>query len=223
MRQSLHIEDWAGWSASPLNQPADPAHNLDARIQTPLLPAMLRRRLDQAGQAACEILALLDTRGDFPLVYASRHGDVTGSLDMLSALAREETISPARFSMSVHNAVIGVYSIARKHRSPIQALGACGDEFEALMWEAQGYLSAGHDTVVVVFSEGDMPPEYAKHTEHPDSACVVGLRLTAGRGRRLDSAPREVAARPTPLDIMAWLESPEAVLAARQSWHLEHA
>lgn len=221
MSQSLHIEDWAGWSAAAHNQPTDPAHNLDARIGTPLLPAMLRRRLDKAGRATCEILALLDSRGDCPLVYASRHGDVTASLDMLSGLAREENLSPARFSMSVHNAVMGVYSIARKHRGPIQALGACGDEFQALLWEAQGYLAAGYENVIVVFSEGDMPPEYAEHAEHPEAACVVGLRLTADRGRRLESSPGTIAGRPTPHAIMAWLESPDAVLHARQCWYLE--
>lgn len=221
MSQSLHIEDWAGWSAAARSQPVDPAHNLDARIETPLLPAMLRRRLDKAGRATCEILALLDKRADCPLVYASRHGDVTGSLGMLSDIARAENLSPARFSMSVHNAVMGVYSIARKHHGPIQALGACGDEFEALLREAQGYLAAGHDAVVVIFSEGEMPPEYASHIEHPGAACVVGVRLTADRGLRLASSKSQPPSCPTPLDVIAWLESPRAVLAARQCWHLE--
>jgi hypothetical protein len=222
MSQLLHIEDWAGWSAAARSQPADPAHNLDARIGTPILPAMLRRRLDQAGRATCEILGLLAAPTHCPLIYASRHGDVSGSLGMLSAIARAEDLSPARLYMSVHNAVMGVYSIARNHQGPIQALSASGDEFEALLWEAQGYLAAGHDSVVIVFSEGEMPPEYQEYAEHPADACVVGLRLTAERGQALRPIVGGRSARPTPLDVIAWLDSPDAVLAARQGWQLEH-
>ncbi len=222
MSQSLHVEDWAGWSANQI-LPADSAHNLDARMGTPLLPAMLRRRLDKAGRAVCEILALLDDTGECPIIYASRHGDVAGSLDMLSSLAGGEDLSPARFSMSVHNAVMGVYSIARKHHSPIQALGASGDEFEALMCEALGYLAAGHKTVIVVFSESEMPSEYAEHTEHCELPSVVGMRLTSNQGKKLICAQCARPEHPTPLDIMAWLETPDAWLAARQSWRLENS
>jgi hypothetical protein len=221
MSQSLHLEDWAGWSAASLSPTIDPTHALDALLGKPVLPSMLRRRLDQAGKATCEILGLLDVDGDCPLVYASRHGDVASSLELLTALTQEEGLSPARFSMSVHNAVMGVYSIARKHRSPIQALGACGDEFEALMCEAQGYLAAGYSSVVAVFSEGAMPSEYAPYTESPDSPCVVGLRLTATRGESLRAEPGERPGRPTPLDVIAWLGNRGSVLNARQRWHLE--
>ncbi|PCD00883.1 beta-ketoacyl synthase chain length factor [Halopseudomonas pelagia] len=222
MSQSLYIEDWAGWSANQI-LPADSAHNLDARIGTPLLPAMLRRRLDNAGRAVCEILALLDHTGDYPIIYASRHGDVTSSLDMLTSLARGDELSPARFSMSVHNAVMGVYSIARKHHSPIQALGAAGDEFEALMCEALGYLATGHKAVIVVLSEGEMPAEYADYAEHCEQPSVVAMRLTSHLGRKLVSAPCARPGHPTPLDIMAWLEAPDTWLAARQSWRLENS
>lgn len=221
MSQHLYLADWIGWSACGKTAPKNPTHNLSERLVDPILPAMLRRRLDQAGRAVCEILSLLDLSSSCPIIYASRHGDVTSSLDMLTAMAGGELPSPTKFSMSVHNAVTGVYSIARKHHGPIQALAASGHEFEAMMFEAQGYLATGHDSVVVILSEGDMPPEYVGHTEHCKHPSVVGLRLTNNSGMRLHSSQCEQPAHPTPSDLITWLDAPGAILKSAHSWHLE--
>lgn len=181
---------------------------------------MLRRRLDDTGRATCEILSELDPEADLPLVHASRHGDTTHTLAMLEALGSGEPISPTRFSMSVHNAVLGVHSIACTHHRPLQALGACGDEFDALLHEALGYLMEGHRAVVAVFSEGPLPSAYRGQTEHPGTACAIGMRLTLDRGRRLTASDQPGSARPSPLDVMAWLSGDSHFLAGRQRWQL---
>lgn len=193
-------------------------------IQTatsPGLPAMLRRRLDAVGRATCGILAELDPEGACPLLHASRHGDAAHTLEMLTSLAQGEPVSPSRFSMSVHNAVLGVHSIARQQHRPMQALGACGHEFDALLHEARGYLMEGHAAVVAVFSEGALPAAYHDHTEFPNVPCAVGLRLTQSRGRRLLADTLHQSARPTPLDISAWLNAEKPHLDSRQRWWLE--
>ena len=48
-----------------------------------------------------------------PLVFASRHGDVQRSFELLEQMARDEPMSPTHFGLSTHNAVIAQYSIAR--------------------------------------------------------------------------------------------------------------
>ncbi|SHM36788.1 beta-ketoacyl synthase chain length factor [Vreelandella subglaciescola] len=202
----LHISDWRAWCASGTQRLADPQHSIPSPVGSSL-PGMLRRRLDATGRATCDILHGLTPAEGCPLIHASRHGDVVHTLSMLEALAQQAPLSPTRFSMSVHNAVLGVYSIAHNHRLPLQALGACGHEFDALLTEAGGYLDAGYESVVVVFSEGELPATYQGHTPHPGHACAVGLRLS----RRPDAGPRLTATRtatpgePTPQDIIAWL------------------
>lgn len=221
MKTLLRLEDWRAWSANSMSCAGDSRHDISACPSISKLPAMLRRRLDSAGRATCEILSTLDPEASCPLIHASRHGDATHTLEMLEALARGEPISPARFSMSVHNAVLGVHSIATQHHRPLQALGACGHEFDALLYEAQGYLMEGHAAVIVAFSEGALPSAYHGYTESPASPCAVGLRLTQGPGKTLVASDTPQPARPTPLDVIAWLSADLPHLDGHRRWQLE--
>ncbi|MGR2739536.1 beta-ketoacyl synthase chain length factor [Billgrantia sp. Q4P2] len=216
---SLYLEDWRGWLPDETVAICDPSHRVEAQPGKSL-PAMLRRRLDDTGRATCEILRALDPEVELPLVHASRHGDTTHTLGMLEALESGEPISPTRFSMSVHNAVLGVHSISCGDHHPLQALGACGDEFDAILHEARGYLMEGHRAIVAVFSEGPLPSAYQGHTEHPGTACAVGMRLTLDRGRRLMASDPACSARPSPLEVMAWLSGDTPYLVGRHRWQL---
>ncbi|MFS2047223.1 beta-ketoacyl synthase chain length factor, partial [Stenotrophomonas geniculata] len=92
------------------------------------VPAMLGRGFERLGR-----LAFLggwwwvDGQGadsDVPLVFASRHGDVARSMDLLGALVGDQPLSPTGFGLSVHNAIAALYSIARGHRGNYLALAA---------------------------------------------------------------------------------------------------
>lgn len=220
MSFSLHLEAWRGWLAGESGYPQAAEHQISTQPGS-TLPAMLRRRLDSAGRATCDILSALDPDASCPLIHASRHGDATHTLRMLEALAQAGPISPTRFSMSVHNAVLGVHSIASRHHRPLQALGACGHEFDALLYEATGYLVEGYPAVVVVFSEGPLPAAYQGRTECPESPCAVGMRLTLDSGRKLLSHNTSQPTRPTPIEVIAWLNADIPHLDGRQRWQLE--
>ena len=217
---NLLLEDWLAWSADETDCGLDERHDLTRRqLSQPALPAMLRRRLDMTGRAVCDVLSLLDPTNECPVVHASRHGDVKSSLAMLQALVVNEPLSPAKFSMSVHNAVLGVHSIARKNTRSMQALAACGHELDAMLLEAAGYLLEGHDAVLAVFSDGALPEVYAGQSFGPESACCVGLRLSLKQGRRLTASAGEHVGEPTPREVARWLAAGGA-LQARQQWSL---
>tara|TARA_R110001599_G_scaffold320692_1_gene531038 strand:- start:80 stop:748 length:669 start_codon:yes stop_codon:yes gene_type:complete len=219
---SLYLEDWRGWLPEETVVINKPSHPISAQLGRGL-PAMLRRRLDDTGRATCDILSELDPDADSPLVHASRHGDTIDTLAMLENLQHGNPTSPARFAMSVHNAILGVHSIARSHHRPLQALGACGDEFDAILYESYGYLVEGHPAVVAVFSEGPLPAAYQGYTEHPGTACVVGMRLTLDRGRELTATKPVHCAYPTPITVMNWLNGDAAYLDGRHRWQLGQA
>lgn len=218
--KQLRLSNWLGW------RPDEQASVTCAQIlprDKPgrSLPALLRRRLDDAGRATCDILAGLDPEASFPLVHASRHGDASHTLSMLKLLAENEPLSPTRFSMSVHNATLGVHAIANNHRRPLQALGARGNEFEALLWEAYGYLEESNKAVIIAFSEGELPEEYVSYTQHPGHACAVGLRLSLDQGAPLIAKANAMpSSSPTPLDVISWLTGHQQYLSATQRWEL---
>ncbi|MFG6177067.1 beta-ketoacyl synthase chain length factor [Halomonas sp. THAF12] len=216
--QPLYLKDWRGWLPGDLGSAVPTERQIDERPGSSL-PAMLRRRLDETGRAVCDLLAALDPEARCPLIHASRHGDTRYTLSMLEELTAGNSLSPTRFSMSVHNAVIGVHSIARQHHRPLQALGACGQEFDALMTEAAGYLAEGHDDVVAVFSEGPLPEAYAGHTTHPGHPCAVVLRLSRSEGERLIAEANGASDAPTPEDVIDWLAGRRSSLAQR--WRRE--
>ncbi|HDZ56554.1 MAG TPA: hypothetical protein ENI17_13510 [Pseudomonas xinjiangensis] len=222
MKYSVHIEDWVAWTADS-GFSIRPGHALTERLGESILPRMLRRRLNATARAACDAASLLDEGEGVPLIHASRHGDVSSSLEMLQGLEAGDPVSPSSFSMSVHNAVLGVYSIARHHRGPTQAISACGYEFDALITEAAGYLATGQQAVIAIFSEGEIPGPFQAHTEFPPCPCVVALRLTGETGQRLMSEPASEPERPTPLQVINWLNQDDAQLTSRQRWLLERA
>ncbi|WP_163558679.1 beta-ketoacyl synthase chain length factor [Halomonas sp. NO4] len=222
--ERLCLSDWRGWHGGATRSLPPTQHRLsDFDRPGNSLPGMLRRRLDETGRAVCDILAALDPEARYPLIHASRHGDARHTLAMLEALAAGEPPSPTRFSMSVHNAVLGVHSIAQQHRRPLQALGACGQEFDALLVEATGYLAEGHPSVVIALSEGALPEAYADHVRHPGIPCAVGLRLSRESGSALVATKGSGSGSvdPDPLDVMEWLAGATSVLEGRQRWHLE--
>ncbi|MGC3874759.1 beta-ketoacyl synthase chain length factor [Halomonas sp. GXIMD04776] len=225
---SLTLEDWRAWQ--PGRSPTDdPRLSIDERPSGASVPAMLRRRLNGAGRAVCDMLAELDPNAECVLLHASRHGDAERTLDMLYALNEEESLSPARFGMSVHNAVIGVHSIASDNRRSLQAIAASGAEVSALFSDALGYLMEGEEHVVAVFSDAPIPVRFADHTTGPSTMAAVALRLsltTPGQsGRTLitrcaTGSMFDQYHPPKPDDVIAWLLGEAALVCPmrRRAW-----
>nr|WP_298413038.1 beta-ketoacyl synthase chain length factor [uncultured Halomonas sp.] len=227
---SLTLEDWRAWQ--PGRSPTDdPRLSTDERPSGASVPAMLRRRLNDTGRAVCDMLATLDPNAECVLLHASRHGDAERTLDMLYALHEEGALSPARFGMSVHNAVLGVHSIASGNRRSLQAIAASGAEVSALFSEALGYLMDGEKHVVMVFSDAPIPARFADHTPGPSTMTAVVLRLSLTSPSRssktliaqsASATMLEHCRPPQPDDVIAWLldEAPLVCPLRRRTWRL---
>ncbi|WP_144635381.1 beta-ketoacyl synthase chain length factor [Bordetella genomosp. 13] len=194
--------------------------------QTPdlgFLPSLQRRRLSPLARISLGCAwPLAAGRAPMPVVYASHHGETPRGYELLTTLAAEEPLSPTAFSLSVHNAIAGLWSILRQETQESVALSAQGDGMESAVAEACMLLHAGHPDVLVILAETRPPRDYAPWIDDVPFSYAVALRLTAGQGFHLalDESPADDAlgapAWPSPLSLLRHL-----LLDSRQ-WRHTH-
>ena len=123
---------------------------------------MLRRRAGFAAKMALEVAyQCLGNRNDVPLVFSSRHGEASRSVALLSELAAGAPLSPTSFSLSVHNASAGLFSIARSDHANSAALAAGQSTVESAVVEACGLLADGAPDVLLIVYDCPLPEVYA--------------------------------------------------------------
>lgn len=204
-------------------------------------PAMLRRRLGPAGKAAVGcLLQLQNLRStpvtDAPHLFYSQFGEANRSVKLLSDLAAENALSPTEFSLSVHNAAAGVYSIGLGLKGNITALAAGGDGLATVFLEAFGLLKQKHSEVVCVCYDAPLGEPYpaAERTLEYHYALAFVLK-TSGQGQKgcarvkLAALPLEAekAQKPVPAAevLMKFLLDPQSesvgLTTGRSSWKLE--
>jgi len=185
-------DDWRQWCQAPR-----PLAASDTAADVSFLPAMQRRRLGRLARMAFHVgWPLAEGRAPMPLVFMSRHGETPLTLDILRDLAAGEPLSPTQFSLSVHNAVIGLWSILRGETSEMTALAAAGDGLEHGLIEAAALLNDGAEAVLLVISEEKPPPAYAEWITDIPFSYAVGLVVTPGDDWSLALSPAPAADAP---------------------------
>lgn len=111
-----------------------------------------------------------------PCVLCSRHGELTRTVGLLESLAKGEALSPAHFSLSVHNAIGGVLSIAQGNIGNITAIATLDDEISAALLEVAGLLNDPHcSQVLCVIYDEPVPSAYAEFDVAPSEPYVVAI------------------------------------------------
>ena len=175
---------WTAWARSPVVLTAE------AEPDVSFLPAMQRRRLSRLARMAFAVATpLVEGQPAMPLVYASRHGETPRTFAILSDLAREEALSPTQFSLSVHNAIIGLWSILQNDTSEMTALAAEGDGLEHAVMEAALLLGEGAPAVLLVIAEDQPPAAYQPWISDVCFPYAVALLLKPGHGWQLNLSP----------------------------------
>ncbi len=122
------------------------------------------------------------------MVFASRHGELARTLTMLRDLAKGEDLSPTAFSLSVHNAAAGVYSIARGDHAPATAISAGEETFAFAMLEASSRLSTTCGRVLLVYADDPIPEEYRAYVATPEVPHAVALLISNMGPTNIDAA-----------------------------------
>lgn len=193
------------------------------------MPALLRRRLGFLGRMALSVAwRCADGEPALPSVFASRHGELDRTVELLQSLARREPLSPTEFSLSVHNSAAGLFSIARRDRSPASAVAAGEDSLAAGMLEGIGLLADGQPQALVVYADADPPAPYRGHIGVGSPVFAVAILLRCGKGGtpcRLTRSRAPAAMPPESPErvLMGFLlgESARLPLGKASGWHLE--
>ena len=123
---------------------------------------LLRRRLSPLAKAFCHCAQRVAPPGGCRVVFASRHGEAERTLAILQDLAVGEEVSPTQFSMSVHNAVPGLWSILKGDRSPACAVAAGAESFGWGLVEALAAFRAEPERpLLFVYGDDRLPEPWA--------------------------------------------------------------
>ena len=225
---AFSVKEWSAWAPGLVDQEAWRAWAvapwLPTGEETPALaevPAMQRRRIERLGRMAVQTAFWCQRAEEsgVPLIFASRHGDVARSMELLHALATEQSPSPTTFGLSVHNAIAALYSILRRERGNYIARAGGMATVEAACIEALALLADGAPEVLLVGYDAPLPTIYADFADEPDAGFAWCWRITprdaASPALRLawegeDGAPASGAALPHGLEVLRFLLSGEA-------------
>jgi len=212
----------------------------DGHPEAGFLPAMLRRRCTPlsrivltAAFAGCPEPELSEVR----TVFASRHGSINESIDLLEAVVRSERISPAKFSHTVHNAQAGLFSIAAANRCASSSLSAGEDSFPCAWIEAATHVQREPDrAVLLVMADVPLADTFASLVDEPAVPYALALLVAAtGEGSRVALSLEQGSATnsrrrswPDAFEFLRWILGEEPALelevgARRWSWRRETA
>lgn len=152
------------------------------------VPAMQRRRLSPFAKMALFTAehalnsSTITSDESIPIVFASRHGDLHKTTELLIDLAKNETLSPTAFGLSVHNAVPSLYSIFKANKQEINAISAGQDSFFMGLVDAYARLKSGRcNQVLFIYSEQVLPEIYQEFNDEVplDNSVAIVLSLAS--------------------------------------------
>ena len=213
MPQVTDLDAWKEWAQNP--RPIESNEIPSAKA----VPALLRRRLKLGGRAALQsaFACLEEDASSVSTVFSSRHGEAETTNQLLTALARNDELSPNDFSLSVHNSVSGLFSIFAKNKQPSVSLAARHQTFSAALLESGLSLFSNTSRDLLLVHSDELLPEiftidpndtyplhslalYFSSTPNRPDACRISLSF--------DSNEKPLGSKmtyPQPLEFIRWL------------------
>ena len=205
---------WRRWAALPV--PLERSGHPEARF----LPPLMRRRCSPLSRIA--LTAAFECcdeqeRGRCASVFASRHGNINESVDLLDRLAERQPLSPTVFSHTVHNAGAGLFSLAASNPRTSSSIAAQADTFGCGWLETLALLEREPELpALLVVADVPLESAFAGLVDEVEAAYGVALLLAASGpgeplGFALEAASEAPARPPWPdaVEFLRWLLSGE--------------
>jgi hypothetical protein len=193
---TIPVARWSCWPAIG----SDSASSPDIGFIEP----MVRRRLSSLSKSALKVAH--DCVSDVPnarIVFASRHGELRRTAGILADIEDGQPVSPTAFSLSVLNAMTGVFGIARGDVSAAIAVSAGPATLGLALLEAHAqYVSDPATPVLLVYADEPADARFGTVADEVD-ACALAILLDAAAPASLVCSHGPAGALPAPAGDMA--------------------
>jgi hypothetical protein len=228
-----HVRACAWFEEDPLDPHLAPGSGgfLDLAWGKPdlgFLEPMQKRRMSPLARGFFHCAQRLCPPDTGRVVFASRHGEVQRTLSILHDLVAEKEVSPTLFSMAVHNAVPGLWSIFKGNRAPLTAVAAGPETFGWGLVEAIGAHQADPGSpVLYVYADERLPEPWAEGA-FQTGLHAVAILLGAQEGPALtllrEPSRAETSSGPQSHHFLrAWRGGESAWEGSGSSWHWQFA
>ncbi len=159
------IQDWAFW----MQKQPDSANGEQTIYPVPSeITAIQRRRLSELTKITLHLSFSHTLSANTPVVFSSRHGDLHKTSLLLQQVALNEDLSPTQFALSVHNSMVGQYSILKQHQAQHSSIAAGDASLHYGILEAWSLLQCNDcEQVLVVYADQKLPEIYQNFDTHP--------------------------------------------------------
>lgn len=142
------------------------------------IPVLLKRRLSTMGlNVLTTIKCCIESINEENLIWviSSRFGDTEKMISLFNSLYKKEQGSPTDFSMSVHNALIGISSIQQKNTQMHTAISAGDMSFSCGFVEAYSIASTKQQKIGYIYYDFPLPDIYDDIITNDKQKLVVAF------------------------------------------------
>ncbi len=183
--QKFSIKQWSAWDLTDSGELADYRNTYSGQPALSGVKSMVKRRMPPMAKAIHE---LSKDDSPMPIIYASKNAELSKTIKIIRQFGGD--ISPAMFSMSVHNAIPGLLSVVGHDDSLYSVIDSMSGVVEMAVLEALSLLTA-HQSVKVVYFEEPILSEFSDKNLDPNLGVVLKLIVKAGNEMTLHCEPNE--------------------------------
>ncbi|XUW90159.1 beta-ketoacyl synthase chain length factor [Burkholderia sp. M6-3] len=167
---TIPVARWSSWPAA-----------ASAAPDIGFIEPIVRRRLSTLSRVALKVAHDCVGAGEARVVFASRHGELRRTTDILRAISSGEPVSPTAFSLSVLNAMTGVFGIARGDRSAASAISAGPETLGYALLEALAqFATQPASPVLLVYADEPADPAYGTIEDEVQGGAIAILLSSEG-------------------------------------------
>lgn len=142
------------------------------------IPLLLKRRLSTMGRnVLTTIKCCIESINEENLIWvvSSRFGDTEKMISLFNSLYKKEQGSPTDFSMSVHNALVGISSIQQKNTQMHTAISSGNMSFSCGFVEAYSIAITRQQKVGYIYYDFPLPDIYDSLITNDKQRSIVAF------------------------------------------------